>query len=356
MNLKDFWYIVAESKDLRRDKVIAARVFDEWLAVFRDENGQPVALEDRCLHRCAQLSKGSVKQGNLQCAYHGWMYNGEGSVIHIPSEGDGKPAARHARTFQVCESDNYIYARFAPSNNRSTASSNHPTNSNHGSDKDDIKPFRIPFYGAKGWASIRLKNLFPSNVINCAENFVDIPHTAFVHPKIFRRSRNEKLTATVQRKNGSVVVHYRGERANFGIFSWFLNRQGKEIQHTDSFFMPNVTCVDYLFGENRRFIITSQSIPLHEGETLVYTDLTYNYGMWNRLARPIIGWQAQTIIDQDIEILGNQMKTINKFKTKFSNTEADVIHVFIESIQDALTSGEDPNLLPEKSHEIEFWV
>jgi phenylpropionate dioxygenase-like ring-hydroxylating dioxygenase large terminal subunit len=349
MNLKDFWYIVGESKDLRRDKVIAARLFDEWLAVFRDENGKPVAMEDRCLHRCAQLSKGSVKQGKLQCAYHGWIYNGEGSVIHIPSEGECKPSARRARTVQICESDNYIYARLA-------TSSHHPANSTNRSDEDGIKPFRIPFFQTKGWASIRLKNLFHNNVTNCAENFVDIPHTAFVHPKIFRVSRNEKLTATVRRKNGSVVVHYKGERANLGIFSWFLNRRGTEIQHTDSFFMPNVTCVDYLFSENRRFIITSQSIPVSEEETLVYTDLTYNYGVWNGLARPVIRWQAQTIIDQDIEILGNQLKTIKKFNSRFSNTQADVIHLFIESIRDALARGEDPNSLPDKQHEIEFWL
>src|SRR5262249_8793755 len=159
----------------------------------------------------------------------------------------------------------------------------------------ETQPFRIPFYKAKGWASIRLKNLFHNTVTNCAENFVDIPHTAFVHPTIFRVSRNEKLTATVQRKDGTVMVNYRGERANLGIFSRFLNRSGKEISHTDAFFMPNVTSVDYRFSENRRFIITSQSIPVEDEKTLVYTDLTYNYGIWNWLAKPIIRWQAQTI-------------------------------------------------------------
>jgi phenylpropionate dioxygenase-like ring-hydroxylating dioxygenase large terminal subunit len=346
MNVKDFWYIVAESKDLQNDKVIEARLFDEWLALFRDESGKAVAIEDCCLHRCAQLSKGFVKQGKLQCAYHGWVYNGEGVVTEIPSEGKpqagAKPSHRRARRFQVCESDDYIYACPADPASALTA--------------EQIRPFRIPFYKEKGWAAIRLKNLFHNNVTNCAENFVDIPHTAFVHPKIFRVSQNERLTATVQRKNGTVSVSYKGERANLGIFSRFLNSQGREIEHTDSFFMPNVTSVDYLFGDNRRFIITSQSIPLNEEETMVYTDLTYNYGIWNRLARPVIRWQAQTIINQDIEILGNQMKTIKKFGNRFSNTEADVIHIFIESIRDALSRGEDPRLLSEKNQEIEFRV
>jgi hypothetical protein len=50
------------------------------------------------------------------------------------------------------------------------------------------------------------------------------------------------------------------------------------------------------------------------------------------------------------------MKTIKRFEARFSNTEADVVHVLIESIREALERGEDPRLLPEKSVEIEFWV
>lgn len=338
MTFKDFWYIVAEAKELRRDKAIAARVLGEWLALFRDGAGNAVAIEDRCLHRSAQLSKGCVRQGKLQCAYHGWIYDGKGCVIQVPSAGQNSQSPHQARTFAICEIDDYIYAKLSNTANVET------------------QPFRIPFYKAKGWASIRLKNCFQNTVTNCVENFVDIPHTAFVHPRIFRVSRNEKLTATVERKNGTVMVNYRGERVNLGIFSRFLNRAGAEISHTDAFYMPNVTSVDYTFSENRRFIITSQSIPVGEAETLVYTDLTYNYGIWNQLAKPIIRRQAQTIINQDIDILNNQMETIKRFGAHFSNTPADVIHIFIESIRDALEKGEDPRQLPEKQVEIKFWV
>ncbi|MCI0487159.1 MAG: aromatic ring-hydroxylating dioxygenase subunit alpha [Blastocatellia bacterium] len=346
MNFRDFWYVVAASKDLTKDKPASAQVLGEWLALFRGADSKAVALEDRCLHRCARLSKGTIREGRLQCAYHGWVYDGEGRVVHVPSEGPNNAKAadnkmysfRRARTFAVCEVDDYVYVRLADS------------------PAEELKPFPIPYYKAEGWASIRLKNLFKNNVTNCVENFVDIPHTAFVHPRIFRVTKNEKLTARVERRSGSVVVSYRNERANLGWFSRFLNPGGREITHTDSFHMPNVTSVDYIFGENRRFIITSQSVPLTDCETLVYTDLTYNYGMWNLLARPIIRRQAQTIIDQDVEILGDQMEAIKRYGSRFANTEADVIHVFIESIRAELERGADPRLLPDKTVEIEFWV
>ncbi|MBI3651173.1 MAG: aromatic ring-hydroxylating dioxygenase subunit alpha [Acidobacteria bacterium] len=346
MTLKDFWYIIAASPDLQREQVIGARLFDEGLAVFRDQYGKAVALEDRCLHRCAPLSQGTVKQGQLHCAYHGWVYDGEGCVVRVPSEGERQASPRRARRFAVCERDDYVYARLLDADEEEKPAS----------PSQELQPFRIPFYQAKGWASIRLQHLFPNNVTNCVENFVDIPHTAFVHTKIFRVSRNEKLTATVQRQDGAVRVTYQGERANLGIFSWFLNRRGQAIHHTDAFFMPNITRVDYRFAANRRFIITSQSVPLSDTETKVYTDLTYNYGLWNHLARPLIRWQAQKIIAQDIEILSQQMRVINKYGRRFANTEADVIHIFIESIREALAQGEDPRRLPERQRDIEFWV
>ena len=341
MDYKSFWYAVADSRQLRRDKVIGAQLLGESLAIFRDETGKAVAVQDRCLHRAAPLSIGRVHDGRLQCSYHGWTYSGAGCVVHVPSEGpdSAKRGKRCARTFATCEADDYVYVRLSTS-----------------AIEEDVPPFRIPYYREPGWGAIRLKNTFRNSVTNCVENFVDIPHTAFVHPRIFRITKNERFTAQVTRRDGLVVVEYRNERANLGIFSWFLNPRGREIRHTDAFYMPNVTSVDYDFGPRRRFIITSQSVPLSDDETLVHTDLTYNYGVWNGLARPVIRKQAQTIIDQDIEILNHQMANIKKYGAQFSNTAADVIHVMIESIRNELAEGRDPRRLPDKTYEIEFWV
>lgn len=342
MNCRDFWYVATTSRSLRRNTVLRVQILGEWLAVFRDANGTAVALQDRCLHRCAPLSRGQVRHGVLQCAYHGWMYDGTGRVVQVPSEGSRGPAVptRRALTFAVCEVDDYVYVNLSA-----------PV-----PDAIVLQPLRIPYYGTPGWEAIRLTHQFPNTVTNCVENFVDIPHTAFVHPRIFRVRKDEKLTAHVQRRAGSVLVQYHHERTNFGIFSSFLNPHRREICHTDAFHMPNVTCVDYLFGPRRRFIITSQAIPMTDDETLVYTDLTYNYGLWNTLARPIIYWQARTIIRQDIAILRQQREALRHYGSHFANTPADVIHVLIASIRNALLQGTDPRLLPEATHEIEFFV
>jgi phenylpropionate dioxygenase-like ring-hydroxylating dioxygenase large terminal subunit len=48
-------------------------------ALFRDGSGTPRALLDRCAHRFAPLSRGSVHDGRLQCRYHGWSFDGDGA-------------------------------------------------------------------------------------------------------------------------------------------------------------------------------------------------------------------------------------------------------------------------------------
>jgi phenylpropionate dioxygenase-like ring-hydroxylating dioxygenase large terminal subunit len=338
MKREDFWYIIAESQELKLNQVISRSLMDEWIAVFRGNDGKVSALQDKCLHRTAQISRGKVIDGKLQCPYHGWTYNQQGEVVHIPSMGSTfKQGSKCARTYQVLEEDDYIYIKL---------SAEYP----------ELKPFRMPSYGDKGYTTIRLQNLFKNNVTNCAENFVDIPHTTFVHPKIFRDAKHEKFGALIQREDGRVKVTYKNETKNFGWFSWFLNPSGEEIGHTDEFFVPNITSVHYRFGGKNHFIITSQSIPVSENETLVYTDLTYNYGVWTKISRPLVRWQAQTIIDQDVKILDNQMKTIKKYGAHFQNSPADIIHTWIESIQTEIENGRDPRLLPKKETEIDFWV
>lgn len=338
MKREDFWYIVAESHELEKNQVISRTLMGEWLAVFRGSDGKVSALQDKCLHRTAQISRGKVTDGKLQCPYHGWTYNQGGEVVNIPSMGpEHKKGSKCAKTYHVMEQENYIYVKL---------SSDHP----------EVKPFAMPSHGAEGYTTIRLQNLFKNNVTNCAENFVDIPHTTFVHPKIFRDAKHEKFGALIQREDGRVKVTYKNETKNFGWFSWFLNPSGEEIGHTDEFFAPNITSVHYRFGGKNHFIITSQSIPVNENETLVYTDLTYNYGIWTKISRPLVRWQAQTIIDQDVVILDNQMKTIKKYGAHFQNSPADIIHTWIESIQAEIEEGRDPRLLPKKETEIDFWV
>jgi phenylpropionate dioxygenase-like ring-hydroxylating dioxygenase large terminal subunit len=334
---EDYWYVVAESRELAADRVLGRRVLERPLACFRGADGAPTVLQDRCLHRNSPLSIGAVRNGLLTCPYHGWTYDGAGRVVSIPSMGPAAELGQCSRPFASMERDGYVYARL-------------------GRDPPaGILPFAMPHHGEAGWKTLRLQNRFAAAVADCVENFIDLPHTAFVHRGIFRDSAGERLTASVTRRGGTVHVAYRNERANLGTFRWFLNPGGDAIGHTDTFHAPNVTSVVYELGR-RTFVITSQAVPVAEAETLVYTDLTYNFGALNGLAAPFVRWHGQRIIDQDLAILARQAEVIARDGRAFHDSPADTIHRFVDSIREAIARGEDPRALPEIEREIEFLV
>ena len=340
MKFADFWYVVALSNQLKPNKVISRKILGEWLAIFRGVDGKPVALLDRCIHRNSRLSKGKVCQGKIQCPYHGWVYDNTGKVVTVPSEGDNfcQSKIRKSQSYQTLEQDDYVYVRLSPN------------------PSEDFTPFKMPFYQQPGWETVRVINRFENNVTNCVENFIDIPHTASVHPGVFRKPSQQHLEMTVERRNGCVKAEYRNETTNLGWFTKFLNNKGYKIRHIDSFHMPNITSVEYDTAPNRKLFITSQSIRETEGSTLVYTDVTYNYGIWNKLAKPFVLLTAQYIIHQDIEALKIQWQVIEKYGAHFANTPVDTIHVFVESIRNQIAARKDPRKLPDKLVEVKFWV
>lgn len=81
------WYAVLSSHKVRRGRVIGARRFGENMVFFRDDAGVLGCVTDKCAHRGASLAKGCMKDGNLQCPFHGIEYDMNGKCVHIPSEG-----------------------------------------------------------------------------------------------------------------------------------------------------------------------------------------------------------------------------------------------------------------------------
>ncbi|PKL79141.1 MAG: aromatic ring-hydroxylating dioxygenase subunit alpha [Candidatus Melainabacteria bacterium HGW-Melainabacteria-1] len=340
MSFRHYWYVVCRSSELKADKPLGRELLGEWIVLFRDQSGSPVAFQDRCPHRNYRLSHGTVRDGRLQCPYHGWTYDESAEVVAIPCEGESfrRLAARRAIAYEVMERDDFVYVRLE----------RHP--------EIDLDPFPMPHYREKGYRTVRLFNVFHNNVTNCAENYVDVPHTVFVHPGIFRVERKQHIQATVTRSDGSVIVDFNNETDNMGWFSWFLNPKGEPIQHRDAFHTPNVTSVDYHFGPHKSFHITSHCTPVNDGLTWVYTDLTYRFGIFNRLAAPIVRYQGQSVIDQDIVALDVQMQVIKKYGQDFRHSRTDVVHILIESLREAIEQGEDPRALPPKQHDFEFWI
>ena len=85
--IRNQWYAVLSSADVEKKKVIGVRRFGEDLVFFRDEKGNLGCVTSLCAHRGASLKKGCVKEGHIQCPFHGIEYDVHGKCVHIPSEG-----------------------------------------------------------------------------------------------------------------------------------------------------------------------------------------------------------------------------------------------------------------------------
>ena len=91
--VRNAWYLAAWSHEVSPSAIVAKRLLNSDLILFRDSNDEVRALEDRCPHRHVPLRLGSMEQGAVQCAYHGLRFDGSGACIHNPH---GATIPRHA--------------------------------------------------------------------------------------------------------------------------------------------------------------------------------------------------------------------------------------------------------------------
>ena len=340
--LHENWYIAALSKDVGKKNPYASTIMEEPLALWRDAGGTVTAVIDRCLHRNAPLSAGHLADGCIRCPYHGWSYDSAGRCVVVPSEGaEQRPRPdRKLETFPVIESDGFVWV-YLGTPGRAT----------------EKAPFAFPPIG-DGWDSYTMVTRFAGDVTDLVENFMDVPHTAFVHSGWFRKATNAKpAEAIVERTGDAVLVEYFQPDDSIGFAERLLNPDGAPMTHTDRFFMPNVTRVDYGWGPRRGFIITSQITPIGPTEAIVYTAITFRFGPLNPLARSLLPAYTRVVINQDVRIMEKQTANLDRFGARrFHGTAADVIHRSIEALRDHALSGERNDPPRPVTKRIKFWM
>jgi hypothetical protein len=115
--------------------------------------------------------------------------------------------------------------------------------------------------------------------------------------------------------------------------------------------------VDYTWGERRGFVITSQITPVTRDRAMVYTAITFRFGIFNALARLLLPAYTRAVIQQDVRIMAHQTRNLGRFgRRRFFGTEADAIHRAIEALREhAERGGTEPAPEP-RSTRIAFWM
>lgn len=83
--LLNCWYVAAWADELPPEGRLARTFLASPVLLWRDGEGRIRALEDRCPHRFAPLSRGKIEQGIVSCGYHGLAFDGStGHCVHNP--------------------------------------------------------------------------------------------------------------------------------------------------------------------------------------------------------------------------------------------------------------------------------
>jgi phenylpropionate dioxygenase-like ring-hydroxylating dioxygenase large terminal subunit len=195
------WYIILESKELKRGKPLRVKRFSQNLVLWRELNSAISCIDDECCHRGASLSCGTINGGKLECPFHGFRYNGSGMVEVIPANGKNQPVpgTMKVRSYKTYENYGFVWLWWG--------------------DNDKIGEEPFFFKELKYFSYSGFKDHWNVHYSRAIENQLDVVHLPFVHKTTIGRG-NKTLV------NGPVVVR-ENELITFYVFN--VEDDGKTI-------------------------------------------------------------------------------------------------------------------------------
>lgn len=158
------WYAILESYEVPTRRPIGVTRLGEKMVIWRDTSGKPVVQTDQCPHRGAALSGGAVKNGCVQCPFHGFEFDPTGRCTLIPANGKSAPVpkAMTVRTYPTREEFGYIWVWW-------------------GEAQETYPP--LPFFDdlTDGFSYSRFHSPWKTHYSRVIENQLDVFHIPFLH-------------------------------------------------------------------------------------------------------------------------------------------------------------------------------
>jgi phenylpropionate dioxygenase-like ring-hydroxylating dioxygenase large terminal subunit len=328
VRLLDQWYVICAAKSLGKQP-ISRRILGIPMVLFRTDNGTPAALLDRCPHRNVPLSLGKVIENQVECPYHGWRFNSDGRCTHVPGlcrEGGGK--GRQVSQFPCLEQDGFIWV-YPAGGTPSTA------------------PFRFPLLDQPDYLSIRRSLSAEGTLHAVIENALDVPHTAYIHKNLFRKSEDSnEIEVVVRRKQDRVEAEYIGEPRPSGLIGRILSPSGGIVSHYDRFILPSILQVEYQIGDENHILVTAACTPESDFVTHLHAVIAIRSRIPSWIIRMMIPL-GLGVFKQDAVILKAQTETIRAFGgEQFVSTEIDILGPQIWRLLRAAERGQLDDMLP----------
>jgi len=107
--LKNTWYVAALATEVGPVDLFHRKLLDTSVLLYRKQDGQAVAMRDRCPHRFAPLHLGKRDGDQVICGYHALKFDCSGKCTHNP-HGDGRiPKAAQVQVYPLIERYGFLW-------------------------------------------------------------------------------------------------------------------------------------------------------------------------------------------------------------------------------------------------------
>ena len=101
------WFCISRSHELKVGEVQSLKFCEKDVVAFRTENGTPAVLDAFCPHLGAHLGEGGCVRGEtIECPFHAWRWNADGTCAEIPYAKNFPPKEEPAWEVPVIEGFN----------------------------------------------------------------------------------------------------------------------------------------------------------------------------------------------------------------------------------------------------------
>jgi phenylpropionate dioxygenase-like ring-hydroxylating dioxygenase large terminal subunit len=288
MFLEDVWYLAMPARRLKRGKTVPLQVAGQPLLFGRKSDGGVFALRDLCPHRAMPLSYGAFDGTEVECAYHGWRFDGTGACTHVPAlPSDSKRDCSRIRVkhYPCRDSQGMIWVYL-------------------GEESADMPdPPVIPDIGARG-PQLQYSVALPCNADHGIVGLIDPAHGPFVHRSWWWRNGKkfrDKQKKFAPTENGFVMVRH---TPSSNSPAYKLMGLGKPIDTEITFRLPGVRMEFVRIGD-KRFVGLTAVTPVTETESRMHHAIYWTAPQVS-IARPFLWLFMRLFLNQDRDAFRRQ--------------------------------------------------
>lgn len=244
------WYVILESKEVRRNKPLRIKRLNENLVLWRDSNNDLCCITDKCCHRGASLACGKIIEGKLECPFHGFIYDKSGNVVVIPANGRNTPVPETMRvkSYKTFEDFGFIWLWWG----------------------DEMAINGEPFFFRElaKFSYSTFKDHWNIHYSRAIENQLDVVHLPFVHKTTIGRGNKTLVNGPVVVREKEMLTFYVNNTSDDGKTVPLRPEEITDYQKLFhlQFYYPNIW-QNYISDKMRVF---AAFVPVDDENTIIY--------------------------------------------------------------------------------------